>query len=37
LASAAAYRQFTEDKAFTAPQTNEYAIADTQIQTEFSE
>lgn len=37
LASAAAYRQFTEDKAFAAPQTNEYAIADTQIQTEFSE
>jgi len=34
---AAAYRQFTEDKGFTAPQTNEYAIADTQIQTEFSE
>jgi hypothetical protein len=37
LASAAAYRQFTEDKAFTSPQTNEYAIADTQIQTEFSQ
>jgi hypothetical protein len=37
LASAAAYRQFAEDKAFTAPQTNEYAIADTQIQREFSE
>jgi hypothetical protein len=37
FASAAAYRQFTEDKKFAAPQTNEYAIADTQIQTEFSE
>ncbi|MEY2494289.1 MAG: hypothetical protein QOD12_2962 [Verrucomicrobiota bacterium] len=37
LASAAAYRQFTENVAFTAPQTNEYAIADSQIQTEFSE
>jgi hypothetical protein len=37
LASAAAYRQFAEDKAFSAPQTNEYAIADTQIQKEFSE
>jgi hypothetical protein len=37
LASAAAYRQFTEDKALSAPQTNEYAIADTQIQKEFSE
>ena len=37
LASAAAYRQFSETAAFTAPQTNEYAIADSQIQTEFSE
>ncbi|MEN3369695.1 MAG: hypothetical protein V7609_1838 [Verrucomicrobiota bacterium] len=37
LAGAAAYRQFTENVAFTAPQTNEYAIADSQIQTEFSE
>jgi hypothetical protein len=37
LASAAVYRQFTEDKAFSAPQTNEYAIADSQIQKEFSE
>ena len=37
IASAAAYRQFAEDKAFSAPQTNEYAIADTQIQREFSE
>lgn len=37
LASAAAYRQFSETVAFTAPQTNEYAIADSAIQTEFSE
>ena len=37
LASAAVYRQFTENAAFSAPQTNEYAIADSQIQTEFSE
>lgn len=37
LASAAAYRQFTETAVFTAPQTNEYAIADSAIQTEFSE
>ena len=37
LASAAAYRQFTENVAFSAPQTNEYAIADSQIQTEISE
>jgi hypothetical protein len=37
LASAAAYRQFTETVSFTAPQTNEYAIADSAIQTEFSE
>ena len=37
LASAAAYRQFAENVAFAAAQTNEYAIADSQIQTEFSE
>jgi hypothetical protein len=37
LASAAAYRQFSEDAAFNAPQTNEYAIADSAIQMEFSE
>jgi hypothetical protein len=37
LASVAAYRQFAEDAAFTAPQTNEYAIADSAIQREFSE
>jgi hypothetical protein len=35
IASAAAYRQFRENAAFAAPQTNEYAIADSQIQTEF--
>ena len=37
LASVAAYRQFAEDATFTAPQTNEYAIADSAIQREFSE
>ena len=37
LASVAAYRQFAEDATFTAPQTNEYAIADSAIQMEFSE
>ena len=37
LASVAAYRQFAEDAMFTAPQTNEYAIADSAIQMEFSE
>ena len=37
LASVAAYRQFAEDAAFAAPQTNEYAIADSAIQMEFSE
>ena len=36
LASVAAYRQFAEDAAFAA-QTNEYAIADSAIQMEFSE
>ena len=36
LASAGAYRQFNENELRTAPQTNEYAIADTAIQTEFS-
>ena len=36
LASAATYRQFAEDAALSA-QTNEYAIADSAIQTEFSE
>ena len=37
LASAAAYRQFAEDATFSAPQTNEYAIADSAIQMEFSQ
>jgi hypothetical protein len=37
LASVAAYRQFAEDAAFSAPQTNEYAIADSAIRMEFSE
>jgi hypothetical protein len=37
LASVAAYRQFAEDAAFTAAQTNEYAIADSAIRMEFSE
>ncbi len=37
LASAGAYQQFAENEARTAPQTNEYAIADSAIQTEFSQ
>lgn len=37
LASVAAYRQFAEDAVFSAPQTNEYAIADSAIQMEFTE
>jgi hypothetical protein len=37
LASVAAYQQFAEDATFAAPQTNEYAIADSAIQMEFSE
>lgn len=37
LASLAAYRQFAEDAMFAAPQTNEFAIADSAIQMEFSE
>ncbi len=37
LASAGAYRQFSENEARTIPQTNEYAIADSAIQTEFSQ
>ena len=37
LAGAGAYRQFVTDAALSAPQTNEYAIADSAIQTEFSE
>ena len=37
LASAGAYQQFTENEQRTAPQANEYAIADSAIQTEFSQ
>jgi hypothetical protein len=36
LASAGAYRQFNENEQRSAPQTNEYAIADSAIQTEFT-
>lgn len=36
LASVGAYRQFSENEDRTTPQTNEYAIADSAIQTEFS-
>jgi hypothetical protein len=37
LAGAGAYRQFRENVALSTPQANEYAIADSAIQTEFSE
>jgi hypothetical protein len=37
LTSAGAYRQFSDNEQLSAPQTNEYAIADTAIQTEFSQ
>jgi len=37
VASAGAYRQFNENEQRIAPQTNEYAIADSAIQTEFSQ
>jgi len=37
LAGAGAYRQFRENAALSTPQANEYAIADSAIQTEFSE
>jgi hypothetical protein len=36
LAGVAAYRQFRDQELLAAPQTNEYAIADSAIQTEFS-
>jgi hypothetical protein len=36
LAAAAAYRQYRDDATFAAP-TNEYAIGDSMIQTEFSQ
>ena len=37
LASAGAYRQFNENEQRITAQTNEYAIADSAIQTEFSQ
>lgn len=37
LASAAAYQQFSDNAERAIPQNNEYAIADSEIQTEFSE
>lgn len=37
LASAGAYQQFNENEERITPQTNEYAIADSAIQTEFSQ
>jgi hypothetical protein len=36
LAGAAAYRQYSDETKFAALATNEYAIADSAIQTEFS-
>jgi len=36
VAGAAAYRQYRDDATFAAP-TNEYAIGDSMIQTEFSQ
>jgi hypothetical protein len=37
LASAGAYRQFADFQERSMPQTNEYAIADSAIQTEFQQ
>ena len=37
LASTAAYQQFRDNAERAFPQDNEYAIADSEIQTEFSE
>jgi hypothetical protein len=37
LASAGAYQQFKDNEERTSPQTNEYAIADSAIQAEFSQ
>jgi hypothetical protein len=37
IATVAAYKQIADSATLTAPQTNEYAIADSEIQTEFSE
>ena len=36
IAGTGVYRQFAESETRIAPQTNEYAIADSAIQTEFS-
>jgi hypothetical protein len=37
IAGAAAYRQYREEARFASLATNEYAIADSAIQTEFSQ
>jgi len=37
LAGTAAYRQYRDEKTFVTVPTNEYAIADSAIQTEFSQ
>jgi len=37
LAGAGAYQQFVDYEVRSAPQTNEYAIADSAIQTEFQQ
>jgi hypothetical protein len=37
IAGAAAYRQYREEARFASLTTNEYAIADSAIQTEFSQ
>jgi hypothetical protein len=37
LAGSAAYRQYRDDSKFAALTTNEYVIADSAIQTEFSQ
>jgi hypothetical protein len=37
LAGAAAYRQYRDETKFASTATNEYAIADAAIQTEFSQ
>ena len=37
LASVSAYRQFSENETRIIPHANEYAIADSAIQTEFSQ
>jgi hypothetical protein len=37
IAGAAAYRQYREEAKFASLTTNEYAIADSAIQTEFSQ